>query len=97
MANQLSSKRMIIVCGGKGKRMGKISSRIPKAMIKLDNKTIIEHKLQYYKSQGISDYIYSVGYKAQMLKSFLRKKKKDRKELKINKKLRPGNTPLSVH
>ena len=38
------NKSMVIVCGGKGKRMGKVLKKIPKAMIKLDNKTIIEHK-----------------------------------------------------
>ena len=30
--------KMIIVCGGRGKRMGKITSRIPKPMIKVGKK-----------------------------------------------------------
>ena len=44
--------KMIIVCGGRGKRMGKMTDKIPKPLIKIGKKTIIEHKLRYYKSQG---------------------------------------------
>ena len=68
------NKSMVIVCGGKGKRMGKVLKKIPKAMIKLDNKTIIEHKINYYQSQGIKNFIYCTGYKSKMLKTFLVKK-----------------------
>ena len=76
MKKNQKSIEMIIVCGGKGKRMGKLSKKIPKAMIKLDQKTIIEHKLEYYTKQGIDNFIYCIGYKSTILKSFLLKKKK---------------------
>ena len=78
MKKNQKSIEMIIVCGGKGKRMGKLSKKIPKAMIKLDQKTIIEHKLEYYKKQGIDNFIYCIGHKSTILKSFLLKKKKKR-------------------
>ena len=65
---------MIIVCGGRGKRMGKITNNIPKPMIKIGKKSIIEHKIRYYKTQGINNFIFCLGYKSKILKKFLIKK-----------------------
>ncbi len=67
-------KKIIIVCGGKGKRMGKITKTKPKPLIKVGGKTIIEHKINYYKSQGINKFIFCTGYKANLVKKFLVKK-----------------------
>ena len=69
-----TEKKIIIVCGGKGKRMGKITKTKPKPLIKIGNKTIIEHKISYYKSQGINKFIFCTGYKANLIKNFLVKK-----------------------
>ena len=71
--------KMIIVCGGKGKRMGKITKKIPKPLIKIARKPIIDHKTDYYKSQGINEFIFCLGYKSQILKNHLNKKLKNYK------------------
>ena len=70
-----NKKSMIILCGGKGKRMGKITQTIPKPMIKIGKKTILEHKLKYYKSQNIQNFIFCLGYKSVVIKNFLKRKK----------------------
>lgn len=62
---------MIIVCGGRGKRMGKITKSIPKPMIEIGGKPIIEQKIKYYKSQGINNFVFCLGYKSKILKNFL--------------------------
>ncbi len=72
-----NKSRMIILCGGRGRRMGKITSSIPKPMVKIGNATIIEHKLNYYKSQGLYNFTFCLGYKAHILKKFLIKKIKN--------------------
>ncbi len=66
--------QMIIVCGGRGKRMGSITNKYPKPMVKIGKKTIIEHKVNYYKTQGIKNFVFCLGYKAKILKKFLSKK-----------------------
>ena len=71
--NNIKSK-MIILCGGKGKRMGKVTKNIPKPMIKIGKHAIIEHKIKYYQSEGINDYIFCLGYKSKKLMNFLKKK-----------------------
>jgi glucose-1-phosphate cytidylyltransferase len=65
---------MIILCGGRGKRMGEITKKIPKPMLKVGKKTIIEHKLKYYQSKGIEKFIFCLGYKSKLMKKFLLKK-----------------------
>ena len=43
--------KIIILCGGQGKRLGNITNKIPKPLVKVGNLTIIEHKLNYYKNK----------------------------------------------
>ena len=74
-----NNTRMIILCGGRGKRMGKITDSIPKPMVKIGKASIIEHKISYYKSQGLKNFTFCLGYKANILKTFLVKKLKDAK------------------
>jgi len=76
MKNSEIKNPMIILCGGRGKRMGKITKKIPKPMVKIGKKPIIEHKIKYYQSEGIKKFIFCLGYKSKVLKNFLLKKKK---------------------
>ena len=73
----MKNVKMIILCGGRGKRMGKFTNKIPKPMIKIGGKPIIEHKIKYYQSRGLNKFIFCLGYKANILKKFLLKKTKN--------------------
>ena len=53
-----SKNKVIILCGGRGKRMGRLTNSIPKPLIKVGKIPIIEHKLRYYKSQGLNNFIF---------------------------------------
>lgn len=66
--------KVIILCGGKGKRMGKITRKIPKPLVKIGKIPIIQHKINYYKNQGLKNFIFCLGYKGNLLKKFLKKK-----------------------
>ena len=68
-----SKYKVIILCGGRGKRMGRLTNSIPKPLIKVGKKPIIEHKLKFYKSQGLNNFIFCLGYKSKQLKSYLQK------------------------
>ena len=48
--NKKLENNMIILCGGRGRRLGKLTNQIPKPMVKIGNASIIEHKLKYYRS-----------------------------------------------
>ena len=81
--------KMIILCGGKGKRMGLITKNIPKPMIKIGKVPIIEHKINFYKSQGINNFYFCLGYKSKVLREFLLQKK-IKKESFSDKGEKPG-------
>ena len=74
MKNKNLKYKMIILCGGRGRRMGKLTSKVPKPLIKVGRKTIIEHKTNYYKSQNLNNFIFCLGYKSTQMKNFLKKK-----------------------
>ena len=71
--NLLKSK-VIILCGGRGKRLGNITKQIPKPLVKVGKFSIIEHKLNYYRKQGLEDFVFCIGHKGNVLKKFLKKK-----------------------
>ncbi len=73
MQTKLSGHKVIILCGGKGRRLGNITKKIPKPLVKVGGLTLIEHKLNFYTKQGLTDFAFCVGYKSNMLKSFKRK------------------------
>ena len=58
MRFNFTQPKVIILCGGEGKRMGKITKKIPKPLIKIGNRSIIEHKLNYYKKQGLKNFVF---------------------------------------
>ena len=62
-------KQMIILCGGKGKRMGKLTHSIPKPLIKVGKKSILEHKINYYKAKNSKIY-FCLGYKYKLIEKF---------------------------
>ena len=37
---------ILILCGGRGKRLGNLSKKIPKALVKVGNKSLIKQKLK---------------------------------------------------
>ena len=74
MKSQKFKNNIIILCGGRGKRMGKLTNYIPKPMIRVGKMPIIEHKLRYYRSQGLNNFIFCLGYKSKQLKAYLSKK-----------------------
>ena len=74
MRSNFIKSNVIILCGGQGKRLGKITKKIPKPLVKLGKLPIIEHKLKYYKQQGLNEFVFCTGYKSRILKKFLRRK-----------------------
>ena len=74
MQLNLLKHKVIIICGGKGKRLENITKQTPKPLVKVGKFSIIEHKLNYYKKQGLEDFVFCIGHKGNILKKFLKKK-----------------------
>ncbi len=59
-----------IVAGGLGTRMGAATANMPKPMLPVRGKPLLEHQLIWLKSQGFSDVVLCLGYKAEAVKGF---------------------------
>lgn len=56
------SIKTVIMAGGKGTRIQSIASDIPKPMIRIDGKPVLEHEINSLKEQGFSDIIITVSH-----------------------------------
>ena len=64
---------VIILSGGKGTRLNKITKKIPKCLIEFNGKPFLYYQLHYLKKNNIKNVILSVGYKARLIKEYVRK------------------------
>jgi len=64
----------IILAGGKGTRLG---MNIPKALVKINDKTIIDYRIKHLKKMGITRFILAVGFKKKKIKEYLEGKYDD--------------------
>lgn len=54
--------KVVIMAGGKGTRITSVASDIPKPMIKIGDKPVLEHELECLKRQGFTDIIITVSH-----------------------------------
>lgn len=54
--------KVVIMAGGRGTRISSIANDIPKPMIKIMGKPVLEHELECLKKQGLTDIIITVGH-----------------------------------
>ena len=53
--------KLVIFAGGYGSRLGSITAKTPKPMVKILNQPIIWHIMKYYSLFGIYDFIILSG------------------------------------
>ena len=61
---------IVVMAGGKGTRLRPITHIIPKPLIPVGEKPIIEIIVDKFVDAGCTDFYFSVGYKANMLKAY---------------------------
>ena len=69
----MNDTKVLILCGGRGKRMGGLTKEIPKPLISLGNNSILEYKLKRYQSQGVKRFIFCIGYRGNMIRDRVKK------------------------
>jgi len=66
-------KEAIILAGGLGTRLRSAIPDLPKCMAPIDGKPFLHYVVAYFKKQGIEKFIFSLGYKHEMIEEFLKK------------------------
>ena len=62
----------VILAGGRGTRMGNLTSDCPKPMIHLGGKPILEYQINLAKRYGYSDILMLTGYKENVIKEYFK-------------------------
>ena len=58
----MSKAKILIMCGGRGRRLNKLTESTPKPLVKFRGRTILEFKLEQYLTQGYRDFIFCTGF-----------------------------------
>lgn len=68
---------VVIMAGGKGTRLKPITNIIPKALIPIDEKPIVEVIIDKFRLMGANQFFMSVNYRADMIRHYFEQVEKD--------------------
>lgn len=83
--------KVIILAGGRGKRLKPITDYVPKPLVPIKNIPIIEWQIKYLKKFGVDEVIICSGYKTKMMENYL-----GMKDLGIKIKFSVEKSPLGT-
>lgn len=62
--------KVVIMAGGKGTRITSVASDIPKPMIKIEGKPVLEHEIEGLRDQGFTDIILTVSHLGEIIMDY---------------------------
>lgn len=62
----------LIMAGGKGTRLSSVTKNIPKPMVQIDGKPLLEHQIENLKESGINKIILAVGYLGDVIRGYFK-------------------------
>ncbi len=63
-------KTAVVIAGGKGERLGEIGRDMPKPLVPVAGKPILERIILWLKKNGVEKIVIGVGYKKEMIKEY---------------------------
>jgi len=69
--------KTVILAGGFGTRLSEYTESIPKPMVPIGDKPIIEHIMRTYANYGHKEFIIALGYKGEIIKKYFENFKED--------------------
>lgn len=72
--------KVVIMAGGRGTRISSVASDIPKPMIKIEGKPVLEHEIECLRNQGFTDIILTVSHLGDIIMNYF----KDGSELGVH-------------
>ena len=73
----MNKETVMILCGGKGLRLRPLTNNIPKPLIPINRKPILEHIINHFLTFNFDNFIIATGYKSKKIEDFMKKKFKD--------------------
>ena len=65
----------IILCGGKGSRLGILGKRLPKSLVQVQNKEVVWYIINILTKNKFNHLILPTGYKGNLIKNYIKKNK----------------------
>lgn len=62
--------KVVLFCGGLGLRMGEMSARVPKPMVRVGARPILWHIMRYYAHFGHDQFVICLGHQAEVIKEY---------------------------
>ena len=76
--------KAVILAGGRGTRLGQLSSIKPKPMVEIGNRPIIWHIMKLYSHYGVKEFIICAGYLGYQIKDYFINYSNNVSDVKIN-------------
>ena len=64
--------KTVIMAGGKGTRITSVAQDIPKPMIKIEGKPVLEHEIECLRNQGFTDIMITVSHLGQVIMDYFK-------------------------
>jgi len=68
--NEKMDVPVVIMAGGKGTRLGLFTKILPKPLVPIHEKPIIEHIIERFTDVGVDQFILTINYKARIMKAY---------------------------
>ena len=72
----MSLRTAVILCGGKGSRLGSLAKKVPKALVKIQNYPILWFIINALKKNKFNHFILPIGYKGKQIKKYIKRNPK---------------------
>lgn len=92
----LSDIDVFILCGGKGKRLKKISGKTPKPMVSVAGRPFLDILIEYLRRSGFKRFILGIGYQAEFIKKYYLQHKIPGADIIFSQENRPLGTGGAV-
>lgn len=73
----LNNLTAVILCGGKGLRIGELTAKVPKPLIGIGSKPILWHVMKIFAIQGVNRFILCLGYRGKQIRNYFKKENKE--------------------
>ena len=60
----------IIIAGGQGTRLSKLTQEIPKPMIPINGKPVLEYQIEEFRANGVKEIVLTVGYLKEVIQDY---------------------------
>jgi|TARA_Y100000389_G_scaffold142831_1_gene140924 glucose-1-phosphate cytidylyltransferase len=72
---KFKNRSAVILCGGKGTRLGVIGKKIPKTLVKIQGREILWYIVKMLKLYNFNHFVIPLGFKGNLIKKFFKKNK----------------------